>query len=977
MRGIKFVGMLAVCASHSTIAHAQQAATAADAAETKDEAIVVTGTRIIRDGSQAPTPVTAVSTEVLNQSAPGNIPDALNKLPQFTGSTSQTAGGTFNAGSAPLGNYLNLRGLGRERNLILLNGLRVPPTVNSNAVDVNVLPQALISRVDVVTGGVSAVYGSDAVSGAVNFVLDTKFNGLKLSGQSGISNYGDSFSYRYGAAFGTKIGDRVHILASYEHYDNKGIPSLFDRSWAPNGLTVVGQGTAAQPNFLVANSRRCTATDGGLITAGALVPAAALTGTCQNGAALLGGVQFRPDGTLAPYNPGGLVQGTGSNGTFNITSGTAINGDGAVYGEPRNGGTSIAGTLNTHQAFGRVDIDLTDNIQFYAQGIYAISKTSFTSAPNNNVIGNGARTITIFSDNAYLRPELKAVLDGAGQSSFVMGRIFNDVPLVNNLTQTEFYNAQAGLTGALGGWKWDVNYVYGRADQKIAFNEWNTRKFYAAVDAVRAPNGQIVCRVTLTNPTLLPGCVPMNLMGDGNISAAAFAYARDDSKVRYVNTMNYVNANVHGDLFRLPAGPVQLAVGAEYRTQKLIQTSNSNPTFFNDPVTGVLNPAARSAFYQGIQGVPAGALLFNSINFGLASGTQTIKEGYGELAVPLLKDKTAFRDLSLDLAGRVTNYKTSGTVTTWKVGLNWIPLDGLRVRANRSRDIAAPNLNLLFAGASVVTSLVNDPTNNTSPSTVMLVTSGNSALRPEKADTTTIGIVAQPIRGLTLTVDAYRVAIKDAIGALSVTQTLLDCQASGGKAQSCGLITRDSNGILTRVGIASLNLASIKTQGVDFEASYRFPLKGGMVTLRAFANYLDKYETQGNASLPVIQRQGYTNLDGNGLPRWKGLLSQSWNNDDFSVSVSERLTGTYKFGNPTDVWVGGNPVLPNRAYIDTNLTYKLGSKKQFEAFLNVQNLFNLTPPPTPGLITNLAVQTDKATYDVVGRYFTVGVRAKF
>lgn len=948
----------------SVAAHAQDTANTAQ----PEGDIVVTGTRVVRDGSQAPTPVTAVTSEALTQSAPSNIPDALNKLPQFTGSTSQSAGGTFNAGSAPLGNYLNLRALGSGRNLVLLNGQRVPPTINTNAVDSNVLPQALVKRVDVVTGGVSAVYGSDAVSGVVNYVLDTKFKGLKLTAQTGISNYGDSFSYRYGAAFGTDIGERIHLIASYEHYNNKGISSIFDRQWATNAPSQQGGGANANSAIKVfANTRRNNVTDGGVVLSGPLTAGCAA------------GVKFASNGTLSCFDPGAPVLG-GTSGTTNLNPLTSIGGDGSSFGEPQFRPTSITGALKTDQAFARLEANLTDDITFHAQGVYAMSKTSFNSAPNSGQLNTGSRVPTIFADNPYLRPEVAALLPAGG--SFTLGRIYNDIQPVTNRTQTEFWSAQAGLEGKLGGsWEWDANYVYGRADQTATFNEINSRNFFAAVDAVDkgqyltgVKSGQIVCRVTLVNPTLLPDCQPINIMGAGNISNAAFSFIRRDSWVRYVNTMQYVNANLHGDLFQLPAGAVKLAVGAEYREQKLDQTSNSDPFTFNDPATG---PAARAAYYSGIRGVPASSLLFYSINVGLASGKQTVKEVYGELGVPLLKDTVGFQDLSLDLATRLTDYKTSGSVVTWKAGVNWTPMDGVRVRFNRSRDIAAPNLNQLYAGASVVFAQTFDSKTNTSGAP-QIVSSGNALLKPEKADTTTLGIVVQPkfAPGLTLSIDGYKITINGAIGTQAAQDMVNDCNNSNGTAPSCPFITRDSNGFISSILAGPLNLATLKTQGIDLELSYRFPLLGGNMTLRGFVNYLDKYDTQSAASQPVRVRVGRATDDGIGLPRWKGLLSQSWDNERFGVSLSERFTGKYVLGPPQQVWEVPF-VMPNRVYVDTNITYNFDTAKRYQAFLNVQNLFNVTPPLLPTLIENLTPPTDKVAYDPVGRYFTVGIRAKF
>lgn len=966
MRVGKILGALVLCTSQIAIAHAQ---TADDQAAANDqsagEEITVTGSRIVRDGSQAPTPVTAVTSEALTQSAPSNIADALNKLPQFTGSSSQNSGQTFNAGSTPLGNYLNMRALGSQRMLVLLNGQRVPPTINTNAVDVNVLPQMLVSRVDVVTGGVSAVYGSDAVTGVVNYVLDDRFKGLKLSGQAGISNYGDDFSYKYGLAFGTNLGDRIHVIGSYEHYSSKGLDSLFDRDWANYSGVLLGAGTTANPLGVTFNARRNNLASGGAMLGGALA-----------------NTQFRPDGSLAPF-----VVGTPTNSTL-----YNVGGDGGVWGiNESTGATSIAGSLNTHQAFARATIDIGDNTQFYTQGIYATSRTGFNTPPNNHAYGaaGGNRRITIFADNPYLRPEVVALLNGAGQTSFDIGRIFTDVPLPTQRSKTEFVSAQAGLKGEIGGnWKWDVNYVYGRSKLNVAFDEWGSRELFAALDAVRNPSGQIVCRVNLTS-TVLPGCTPINIFGTGNITRDGFDWARRDSTYGVVNKMQYLNANIQGDLFTLPAGSVVLAVGAEWREQKLTQTSNSDPAAFS----GTGGPAARAAYFAGIRGVPTNALISTSINVGTGQGTQTVKEVYGELSIPLLKDVAFAQNLDLDLAARLTDYKTSGSVTTWKASGNWEPVDGLRFRVSRSRDIAAPSLFDLYGGANVVASGVTDPLTGQAV-TVLVSTAGNPVLKPEFGDTTTIGFVAQPraIPGLTLSVDAYRINIKGAIRTQSAVAQLADCHASGGSAPVCALIVRPfpySNStaanVPTLINVVPQNLANLKTQGIDFELSYTtsldklLPSIGGNLSLRAFAGYLDKYSTQDTALLPVINLAGRSlaSQADVGLPKWKGMLSQTYSNERLSFTLSERFTGSYVYGSPTQVFA--SPIkAPNKTYVDLNLSYDLMADNRFEAFLNVQNLFNVAPPVlNTTLATNLAVPTDKATYDVIGRYFTLGFRAKF
>lgn len=918
---------------------------------TSDVGITVTGSRIVRDGSQAPTPVTAITTEALLQSSPSNIPDALNKLPQFTNSRSQYTGATFAANNQPMGNYLNLRGLEPFRALVLLDGYRVPPTSNFRGTDTNMLPQLLVSRVDVVTGGASATYGSDAVSGVINYVLDRKFTGLKLTAQTGVSTEGDAFSYRLGVAGGVSFGDNIHVIASYEHYGSDGLPSLFNRDWANGAPILTGAGTVASPYTQVANGRTTVLSDGGVINSGPLA-----------------GRQFLSDGRLVSFNPG----------TPTLSAGTSAGGDGAIYD------TTLAARLSTDQAFIRASLDLSPTTELFVQGSYGHSISGFESAPSSHRTG-GNRNTTISIDNPYLRQDVRDLFTANGITTVSIGRQFRDLPRMSQESTTDFYSGQIGLKGELGSnWKWDVSYVYGKSVLNFKVNEIESRNYFAAIDAVTGPGGTPVCRVTLTNPTLLPGCVPMNVIGSGNVSAAALAFIRKDSTYRIVNRMDYVTVNLQGDLFNLPAGPVSVAVGAEYRNEKLAQTSNADPAIWS----GTGGAAARTAYFQGINNVPGSALVFLVTNVGLASGSQSVKEAYGEMQIPLLKDAPFAQNLEINLAARYTDYRTSGGVTTWKVGGSWTPVDGVRIRATRSRDIAAPSLFDLFAGANVRNIAVNDPQTGTNP-VIQSTAAGNPALVPEKADTTVLGIVVQPraIPGLTLSVDAYDIKINGAFATTSEQDIVNTCFATS-TSPLCGLITRDGTpaNLITKILVGTSNLAFLKTRGVDFEVSYGFPLAGGVLNLRAFVGYLDSYQTQTKAGQPILERSGAVigGISTPGLAKWKGMLSQTFTHDRFSIGLSERFTGSYRRGivgptvATTTYFAAGEERSPARIYVDLNVTFDVGENKRFQAFFNVQNLFNVDPPIIQGATaTDNAAPTDKSFYDIVGRYFTAGVRLKF
>ncbi|MDO6414705.1 TonB-dependent receptor [Sphingomonas sp. BIUV-7] len=906
--------------------------------------IVVTGSRTIRNGAAAPTPVTTLTSQALTQTAPSNIPDALNRLPQFLGSSSQYRSATFNATAGLQGNYLNLRGLGPQRVLVLLDGTRVPPTSTSNAVDSNILPQMLIERVDVVTGGASAAYGSDAVSGVVNYILNKRFNGVQATAQRGVSTYGDAGSYRLGIAAGQGFaGDRGHIEASVEHYENAGLPRQDMRAgYAPLAL-LVGTGAVNNPYTQVTGARFNDVTFGGLIRSGPLA-----------------GNQFNPNGTIAPF-----VAGTPT-GTSQVT----IGGQGAVVPP-----TALVPKLNTTQAFGRLSFDFSDAVNAFVQGGYGRSKTSYISAFATRRAGT-SNGITIFADNPYLAPSVRTALGTA--PSFTMSRLFSDAAGNEQTSLTQSYNIQAGVEGKLGSnFRWDASYTHGRAQLDLSQVEQNNRNFYAAVDAVRSPAGQIVCRVTLVNPALAQGCVPINVMGLGNLDPAALAYIRQESKSRIVNQLDVVAANLRGDLFDLPAGPVAFAVGGEGRWQKLRQTSNADPSIAVD--------------YTGIRGVPAGVLPFATTNVGSARGSQDVKEGYAELTVPIFKDAPFARRLDLNGAVRYTDYKTSGSVKTWKVGGVYEPLQGIRLRVTASRDIAAPSLFDLFAGQQAQVATNSDRhTGVTSTSTIL--SSGNANLKPERANTLVGGLVLQPVFAprLTFSIDAYRISIKDAIGSQDAQTELNDCELSNGTAPVCSLIIRplpysntSAANFPSTIIVAPQNLAQLRVKGIDFEANYSIPLEqavgmAGSLDLRAFVSYLDSYQTKANATANFIERAGRVSAVAttSGLPQWRGLVQQAYRNGSLTIQLTERFTGSYR-RTTTEAFDPAFVKAPNKIYTDLYVSQGFDNNR-LSLFVQVDNLFNVKAPLLPATVNpGFTYPTDKQNYDIVGRVFTVGAKARF
>jgi outer membrane receptor protein involved in Fe transport len=923
------------------------------AADDAPSDIIVTGSRLVTNGNQAPTPVTVLGAADLATRAPSNIPDALNQLPQFQGSNSTTQTNIANPSSATLGNNLNLRNLGAVRALTLFDSMRLPPSSGSGLIDANLVPQLLIQRVDIVTGGASAAYGSDAVSGVINFVLDKRFTGVRYVAQAGVSSRGDAASQRIGAAFGTSLLDgKLHLEGSAEFYNNDGIGALTDRPFGAGRFVVVGSACA---------------------------PTTAPTSTCVGGSAANPFVTVAFPSSSSTSFDGYFLNGPLANRTINSTgavvpfSGTTVGAGVCVncntgYHDPAT--VTLVAPLRTKQFFGRAEYTVSDSLLFFAQGIYSRSDSSY-NATTPTIRAGAATQLTIFNDNAFLPASVAAQLAGTPSSAFAIQARGLGVQAGN--IQTETIAAFTGAEGSFGGgWKWDASYSYGRSKQDYSVSNPNNVRLRAALDAVRDPaNGNIVCRVTLTNPGLYPGCAPINLFGEQSASPAAVAYVSGLSTQQSVNDQHVVAANVRGDLFSLWAGPISLAVGAEYRRQTLSQTGNSDPTA---PISAT-----------GIRGFAG--FEYVSTNLANGRGEVTVKEGYGELLIPLAKDMFLARSLDLNLAARYTDYSTSGGVTTWKVGGNWEPFDGLRFRVTRSRDIRAPTLFELFSGQTPAQQAFTDPRTGGSGATIQ-ITGSNPDLRPEKADTLTAGFVVQPdfIPGFSVSLDFYRIKIADAIASpFSITQIAQVCEASGGTDPLCAFITRplpfsdrSPANYPTSVRLLPVNVASVLTEGFDLEVNYRREMLGGDVSIRALATYLTKYNQIQAPGRPATILAGNSDISDRfgGLPNFRGTASISYQSGPFKAQVTERVVGS-SVRSRTTFFVDND--VPGVAYTDLDLSFDTtGTLGDMQFFTNVANLFDRQPPliassANPGLV----YPTYRGLFDVVGRTFTLGVRGKF
>lgn len=967
--------MMAGCSALalSTAAFAQEPNPIGTDVSTEDEApsdtMVVTGSRIIRDGYQAPTPVTVVRTEELSQGAPTNIADGLRQLPQFAPSNGQTAAGSpggslflTNTNPPAVGNFLNLRGLGAQRMLILIDGRRIPPTSFEGTVDTNVIPQALAQRVDVVTGGASAVYGADAVSGVVNYVLDTSYTGVKGLVQGGTSEYGDADNVRGSVAMGMPFASgRGHVLFSAEHYFNTGVKHRYDRPYLndpDNPYYLGGQGTEADPYRILHGVRNVQYTPGGMITA-----AFDAAGDSNPAGASLVNLHFLTDQVAVPFRFGAPSG----------NSGVRIGGDGST-GTPSGTG---AATLRTDQAFARISYDLTPDITAFLQGAVAEAR--------NRYIGNfdsrgGVSALTIFSGNPYLPADIQQLMDDTGTASFRFARQQLDFPGYESDVLNNSFNVTAGLEGVFDAfdinWNWDLYATYGEARLRASQLQAENRNFFAATDAVVDPaTGDVVCRVNITNPGFLPGCVPINLFGDGTPSRDAVDFIMGPSQYQVVNDLKEIAGNIGGSPFSTWAGPVSINIGASYREQSLVQTSNADPAIAVD--------------FGDIRGVSGNRARFGFTNSGVAEGSYSAAEIYGEAVVPLLSGVPFAEILELNGAVRYTDYSTSGGVDTWKVGLSWQPYSDVRVRATRSKDIRAPTLYDLFAGRDLglvsftdtgVTNLTQINTN---------YTGGNPDLMPEVANTTSIGIIYQPsfLPGLTASIDYYELTIKDAITNISASVAHNDCVASGGTSPLCDLFDRPLGGLnpdpanFPRSFFAtSVNIASLDTWGIDFDVTYAANLADfhdalvGRLSLRALANYVPEYATNAGAGARTLDAAGTP-----GRSKWRGLMSANYDVGPLGVFFQARYIGPAQrdtLENTGFIYLEND--LPAQVYFDMSVKYDIEvGGRRFTPFFTVNNLQNrkaLLIPTT--FLPNVPVPT-VSTYDYIGRRYTAGIRFSF
>ncbi len=992
----------------STGAAAQE--TGADEAEAEDDTILVTGSRIRSDGMQAPVPVTVLAADEIEALSPGALITGVSQLPQFYGNQTPNSGNFFLRSGY---GSLNLRGLGVNRTLTLLNGRRVPSTSAFGGVDINLFPEAMIQSVETTTGGASAAYGSDAVAGVVNFTLDTNFTGLELSAQGGVTDRGDGENYELSAAYGTDFaGGRGHFLASVEYYNQEGIFNYSGRDWY-QGWGTFGSGTQADPYRFAP----------GVVSANA-----SFDGRVFSPNAAINGLAFDENGNLAAYQPGSTSQGVPGTAAAR-TSGSA-NDD---LGEDI---ATLYPDIERYSAFAYADFEVNDQLTVFGQ--YLHGKTSILTPYSSGSFVGSPTTLTIFQDNAFLPASLRQTMVTNNIASFTFRRRGHSSDIGNGYygDETTQHIGTAGFNYELdNGWEVDGFYQYGKSTR--TWDQYGLRvdRIFAATDAVRDANNNIVCRVSTTaaGAAAFPGCQPINLFGRGNASDAAVDYVLGSEPGQEITTpiffaedgfasgrqysytsgeaktnittfqQQFAELSTSGDLIDLWAGPLSVAFGGSYRRDSILQLVQD----VTNPSSNHTNPSPRPVLCNdaalGLRGV-SGPDCANTVGVQYSKvsnirGISEVWEGFGELLLPLI-DSDGFTAVA-NGAVRWADYSGSGSIWAYKGGLEVGIADMLRLRGTYSRDVRAANLSERFDKTGG-TAVIDDPrTTAVEALTVTRFSGGNPSVSPEQADTFTMGAVFRPdfIPGLSMSLDYYDIAITGAISQVGNQAVLNRCFLESAQ-EFCDLITLDGGpatptgtGSIVLVGDVFVNVAQAAVRGLDFETSYGtdISLFGGEESLdvRMFASWLLERSETGSTGLTTdfAGQTGATQGSQVYQPYadFKATGGITYRNGGLSTLLQVRYTGAGLqdtcgvAGNcPTLTYIQDNKV-DAVTYIDLRVGYDFEfSGTEVQVFGNVTNLTDVDPPVTPSYsaFNGFSSQYNPSVYDVLGRRFTIGLRVK-
>lgn len=977
MRGGSTVALVA--AMSATCAYAQQAPQSASGNGNQNSnlaTVVVTAQRVSILGYESPTPVTVLSGAALSRDAEVDIGDELRQLPSVGASDALTNGShAFDAsqGDAAISD-VNLRNLGVVRTLVLFDGQRVVASNPiSGGVDLSTLPTDLVQRVEVVTGGASASWGSDAVAGVVDLILNKTFTGLKGNVEYGDNQTNTNGQYKADLTWGRDFGSRAHLELSGDYISSPDTMFNGQAPWFNMRSTLIPNPSGGSPEYVhMGNFGSSQYTPGGIIESGPLK-----------------GIQFVGSGASpVPFNYG----------TLPIVSGNCFDCSGNAFSNQSQWGLiSVPYHRTTLFAYG--SYRLTDNVM-------ASLQLNYGDQVEDNTGLNRFSQVNIQSGNPFIPAAIQAQMTADGLSSIRVGTnnlgnlsptdynlsdLGNTIGWVYNQNERQLARFVFTLAGALGNnWSWNT-YAEGSQvhENQVDFNDTLTANYNNAVDAVRVtsanagtsglPIGSIQCASTLIDPS--NGCQPLDIFGTGNYSQAAMDYVAPgliggETDWASFNLSQLVfSGSMQGKLpWGFSAGDVATAFGVDYR--KEMQRDGGNPL-------------------GAIGGWGAG-------NYSSWAGQYDVQEGFFELDAPILKNDFV-KTLSAQVAGRITNYSTSGLVETWKLGLQSQVTDDIRLRGTYSQDIRAPILHELFAPAQLNAGAATNPITGIE-NAIFYTDQGNSMLQPEKARTLSFGVVLTPhqVPSLRMSVDYYRIDIHDAIFTPSMQEVLDSCTATvkipiycGDLFYGSGIVNgratvetngngvvvpmvglpADYNGALNYVEDIPQNAAEQVTSGIDFQADYLMnEFLGGSLNWHSLANYT--FDNSRTALGLTYQGNGAVGADDPFAtgPAFHGTLSATYIQALWSFTVQGRFIGPAVLNN---LWQNGvqvdNNDVPSVSYLDLRTSYKLNSGIQLYAA--VDNAANTAPPNIAS--TRGGSGPNGLYYDRLGRTYRLGLRFSF
>ncbi|MGO4409174.1 MULTISPECIES: TonB-dependent receptor domain-containing protein [unclassified Brevundimonas] len=968
---------------------AQSQATNDQASQVGD--IVVTGSRIARQDYRSTSPIVTVSAEDFQATGSVTIDTLINDLPQFTPSISSTSNNPSNGGQA----NINLRNLGSNRTLVLMNGRRVVPSNSDGTVDVNLIPTALIKNVEVISGGASAAYGSDALAGVANFILNENFQGVQFDAQYGETDRSDgrteSYSVTLGGNFDNDRGNMVLSLARSTRGTIFNGAREFSAVSGASGTSPLGSTTFDSTNLPTLAAIR------------AYFNNPTLSNTGQFG--------FNNDGSIFSYT-----------GKLNVKNPA---GAGPEYTAPGANYTFNTGPLNYLQlplqrynvySAGRYKIN--DSAEVYANALFTQYSSDTELAASPAASGTGFR---VPSTNPFITADLRALLNTRANpnSSFALNKRFTSLGGRHSNQDYNIYQLTTGLRGRVPNseWTYDVYGSYGRvANVTTQSGNVSRSSVQRLLDDPFGGAGGVKNGATI--PELCKG--GFNPFGVTQLSAECISYIGRSARNQTTTEQRNVEASMQGKAFDLPAGEVRVAVGAQYRQDNFAFGADSS-----------LSQQNASTDHLGADGKPDGGKIGGSEIAGFnpvpsLKGSTNSKELFIEALVPVLADLPFVEKLDLNLGYRYADYSTAGGTKAYRAELDWTIAGGVRARGGYSRSVRAPSIGELFAtggtnfpgiGAPSLKGTEGDPCDNRSSfrngpdaakvkalclaqglsplaidnfqysnAQVEGVSGGNPGLFEETSDSWNVGLVYQSrfaspwLSGISASVDYYNIKITDAIGSIAATDALQGCFNVTGENPTfdvnngyCQLFRRDplSGGIVGAIE-RQANLGAIETSGVDFQADWGFNIDEvgggdwGRLRFNTVISWLSEYKDNVVEGGVFTDRTGtIASSFGKTFPVWKALSSVTWSDGPFSVGARWRRVGELTVIN-TDI------VLPSIDYFDLNGSWSINDTVSLRAGVN-----NVTDEQPNVFSPGVQANTDPSTYDVLGRRYYVGLTARF